>query len=146
MDILLNVLTALGVNKTIFIQFFIFVILFLVLKKLLFSKLLEVLLDREEKTVVTEKNSDTLLDEAKTLEQKYKDLVGGIYKKYQDKYGEEKKEIMDEEDGRFRHHEEQVMQKEQQLLDEIKIEITQLKEESFKAKGNLKDELLSKLS
>jgi len=146
MDILLNVLEALGVNKTVFIQFFIFVILFAVLKKTLFAKLLEVLLDREEKTVVTEKNSDTLLNEAKELEAKYKNLVGGIYQKYQDKFTAEKKDIMDEEEKRFRLHEEQILQKENVSLENIKAELKILHDESFKSKSSLKEELLNKLS
>lgn len=146
MDILLNVLEALGVNKTIFIQFAIFVILFAILKKTLFSKLLEVLMDREEKTVVTEKNSDELLEEAKALELKYKNLVGDIYQKYQAKFSEDKKEIMDEEEKRFRLHENQILQKEAEQLKEIDVEIAKLHEETFKSKNLLQDELINKLS
>lgn len=146
MDILLNVLVALGVNKTIFIQFFVFVILFLVLKKTLFSKLLEVLMDREEKTVVTEKNSDELLNEAKNLELKYKNLVGDIYQKYQDRFSEDKKEIMDEEDKRFRLHEDEILEKENVQLKVIEEEVATLQAESFKSKTLLQDELINKLS
>lgn len=146
MDVLLNALEALGVDKTIFIQFTIFVILFVILKKLLFSKLLEVLKDREEKTVVTEKNSDFLMDEAKELEKKYNDMVAKIYQKYQAKFHEDKCDIMDEENKRFKLHEEQFSQKEQTELKKIAEELSVLKDTAFQDKDSLKKDLISKLS
>lgn len=146
MDVLLNALKALGVDKTVFIQFAIFVILFVILKKLFFSKLLEVLKDREEKTVVTEKNSDSLMDEAKELEKKYNEMVAFIYQKYQEKFSEDKTDIMDEENKRFKLHEEQTLQKEEEEIQKIAQEIKALKEAAFQEKDNLKKELITKLS
>ncbi len=146
MDILLNVLEALGVDKTIFAQFGIFVFVFIVLKKLLFETVLDVLREREEKTVITEKNSDELMNEVAKLEQQYNATVAEIYQKYQNKFSEDKKEIMQEEDKRFKMHEKEILEKEEIELEKINTELEQLRNEVFAHKDSLKQELMSKLS
>jgi F0F1-type ATP synthase membrane subunit b/b' len=146
MEILLNVFESLGINHTVFYQFFVFVAVFVILKQLLFKELLRVIKDREEKTVVSEKNAEEVALEAKILKGKYDQLVSDIYKKYQDKFNEDKEDIIREHQARFEQEQETFLKLEEQKIAEINSELASLKADSFKERDSLKNELINKLT
>ena len=146
MEILLNVFESLGINHTIFYQFIVFVILFFLLKQILFKDLLRVIVDREEKTVVSEKNAEEVEKEAQELKAKYDKMVADIYKKYQEKFNEDKADIVSEHNARFQREQEQFSKLEQDKIAEIMKELDELKVASFREKDALKTELVNKLT
>lgn len=97
MDLILSVFQKLHVDHTVFVQFGILIILFLVLKVIFFNKLQFVLELRESKTTKLEDNANKTFTEAETLSKKYKDEVDKAYVQAQEKYNKRKTEILERE-------------------------------------------------
>ena len=93
MDQLLQIFTQLGVDQSIFYQFGLFCILFLVLKSVLFDRLLFVLEVREAKTTKLESSAKAKLDEANRLATEYNSQIESFNQELQKRLTESKKEI-----------------------------------------------------
>lgn len=97
MELVLSVFEKLSVDKTVFIQFGILVVLFMFLKMIFFDKLQFVLELRETKTTKLEDNANKTFSQAETLSKKYKDEVDKAYGEAQEKYNKRKAEILERE-------------------------------------------------
>lgn len=97
MELVLSVFEKLSVDKTVFIQFGILIVLFMFLKMILFDKLQFVLELRETKTTKLEDNANKTFSEAETLSKKYKNEVDKAYVEAQEKYNKRKAEILERE-------------------------------------------------
>jgi F0F1-type ATP synthase membrane subunit b/b' len=67
----MSILSALGVNETVGIQFFIFLIVYFSLSRLLFTPYFSAFLKRSEKTVGNTDRAEQLQKEAAALEQQF---------------------------------------------------------------------------
>lgn len=100
-DEIINIFAKLGADKTIFYQFVIFLIFFVLLKPLLFDKLLEVLISREDKTVNLQDLSNEKLATAERMATEYNEklvmaqneIFGEIKQKKTEIIGAENKKI-----------------------------------------------------
>jgi F-type H+-transporting ATPase subunit b len=72
MDMILTIFKSLGVDQTVFIQFCTLIAIFFLVSNLLFSKLQEVLVLREDKTTKLEGNAHTIYKQADELAEQYK--------------------------------------------------------------------------
>ena len=75
MDKIIQIFTQLGADQSIFYQFAIFIVLFILLKTVLFNKLLFVLQTRENKTTKMEERANSKLGEAEKLARKFEEEV-----------------------------------------------------------------------
>lgn len=67
----MELLTALGVNQTVAIQFIIFVAVYIVLNKVLFTPYIAALDERRERTEGQSETAEKYFEEAKTLQEQY---------------------------------------------------------------------------
>lgn len=75
MDTVLTIFKSLDIDQTFFVQLVLIVILYLILRNLLFSKLQEVLDLREEKTTKMEGGAQAKLAQAEKLAEQYKESI-----------------------------------------------------------------------
>jgi len=75
MQTILNIFISLGVDKTVFIQFALVVVIYFVLKFTFFSKLKEVLDTRENKTTKMESGANKKFTDAEALAAKYRSEI-----------------------------------------------------------------------
>lgn len=97
MDKIIQIFVKLGVDQSIFIQFAIFTVLFVLLKVLFFDKLLFVIQTREEKTTKLESEAGDKMKEAEKLAQQFEDEIQKtsetVYQKMHDKKAAAVKDI-----------------------------------------------------
>lgn len=67
----MELLSALGVNQTVGIQFIIFVVVYIVLNKVLFTPYIAALEERRSRTEGQSEKAEQFLEEAKTLQEEY---------------------------------------------------------------------------
>lgn len=67
----MELLTALGVNQTVAIQFILFLVVYIVLNKALFTPYLAALDERRSRTEGQSEKAEQFMEEAKTLQEKY---------------------------------------------------------------------------
>jgi F-type H+-transporting ATPase subunit b len=75
MDKIIQIFTQLGADQSIFYQFAIFIVLFVVLKIVLFNKLLFVLQTRENKTTKMEELANNKFGEAEKLSKQFEEEI-----------------------------------------------------------------------
>lgn len=94
MDQLLTIFTQIGVDNTLGAQFVIFVVGFLILKPLLFSKLQFVLEQRDSKTHLMEHEANRKLEESEKLSKLLKSKLDQAHEIAQNNIRSKKEEIV----------------------------------------------------
>ena len=145
MDALINVFVGLGVDQTIAIQFVIFVVVFFILKIVLFDKLKEIIIYREDQTSNLLKNSENINRESQDLEGKYKEMLGDAYKKAQEKINEEKNNTMITEDKRFKNSKNEILTLEEKKRSVIIKDIDVISNDILLNDKELSNQLVTKL-
>lgn len=67
----MELLTALGVNQTVSIQFALFIVVYFILNKVLFTPYLAALDERRSRTEGQSEKAEQFMEEAKSLQEKY---------------------------------------------------------------------------
>lgn len=93
MDMVLGIFAQLGADKTLWYQFAIVVVMYLLSKTLFFGHLQTVLESREEKTVKLEGNAEKQFEEVNKIASEYKEKIGAATKSAREKLESEKSEI-----------------------------------------------------
>ncbi|MBT3234757.1 MAG: hypothetical protein HN353_02290 [Bdellovibrionales bacterium] len=83
MDMIIGIFQSLGVDQTIFIQFGVILVFYVVISQILFKKLLTVLQERENKTVGLVEAAALQSQAADELASKYQDEVAQAYRQSQ---------------------------------------------------------------
>ncbi len=94
----MEILTALGVNATVGIQFVIFLITYLVIYFVLIKPYFEAFLVREEKTVGQTEDAERLISEAQQLQAEYEKKAREISQSYKVIYDQNRLEATKEYD------------------------------------------------
>lgn len=142
---MVEIFNKIGVDESIFYQFVIFLISFIFLKRLFFSKLQEVLDQREEQTTLSDIHSDQMLKKTEELNAKYEQKLQESYDRATDYFEGEKKEILT--DVKIF-----ISREEQKIIDQLAIEKEKCQQEialqtesANKHQQELKQELIDKM-
>jgi F0F1-type ATP synthase membrane subunit b/b' len=93
MDLVLSIFQRLDIDKTIFAQFAITVVLFFLLDRLLFRKIFFVLKYRDGKTTLLEEEANKKIAKADELAASYKDKLDSAFNEAQENLKKRKAEI-----------------------------------------------------
>ena len=94
MDKIIQIFTQLGADQSIFYQFAIFIVLFVLLKVVLFNKLLFVLETRENKTTKMEELANNKFSQADKLSKDFEEEISATRLNSIEKSNEEKNAAM----------------------------------------------------
>ena len=146
MDTVLTIFRSLGVDQTVFIQFGIFMVLFLALKSIFFNRLQSVLELREGKTTKLESEANKKLNEAQELEKKYKTLIDKAYSEAQEQFNRQKNEAIREQTMTFKEVESEVNSKLESERKDFEKQLEKKKSEVMMNADGLAKSLVEKLT
>lgn len=90
MDFVLNILTSLGINQTVFIQLAIFVITFIASYFIFIERIQRVIENRVDKIINVDREAEKRIQEAKKLQDKYNKEINDTNKMMQEEFRENK--------------------------------------------------------
>jgi len=145
MDILTTVLSALGVNQTVYIQFVI-TIIFLALARYIFvNDLLRVLETRSLGTHGAENDAEKYSQEAAAAKNRYEKMLNEKVLEVNNEYSDQRKKIVDEIEGSFKAEETKIIAEYQGTMNVKKNELDKVRQSLKKDIQTLADELLAKI-
>jgi F-type H+-transporting ATPase subunit b len=146
MDMILTIFKSLGVDQTVFIQFFTLIVLFIILSNTFFSRLKEVLDLRESKTTKLESNAHAVYKQADELAEQYK---ANIEKKHQESHlnsQKKKSEILNTEKDLLKQAEEKLTAEYESKKASLLKEFADKKEVAMKSVDTLATNLVEKIT
>ena len=93
----MELLKSLGINNTIIIQFFIFIIAYLILTRMVFMPYFKAYMERYNRTVGSEDDATKLIEETSGLEAEYEENAKALNIKIKKIFDSEKKTAVDEQ-------------------------------------------------
>ena len=145
-DALIKIFSQLGVDWTIFVQFFIFLVLYFVLKNLFFNKLLEVLQFRENKTTKLEQEANKRMALADEMAKRYREQLDAIHHNAQGQLEKHQKEVIEGKKNVLQREEEKLGAQVEQMRDQCVKEFQQTKGQLSKYVDDLAQELVNKFA
>lgn len=143
---ILGILDQLKINSTLFIQFGIVIVMFILTKLIFFSKLQFVIENREEKTVKLESSADETFQKVNELSESYKEKINEANVKAQTKLNTVRTDIINEEDKKYKQVEQEMEQyldtSRKELVEEIKVKENQI----LSSSDELADALVEKIT
>ncbi len=130
----MHLLIQLGVNETLAIQFATFLVVFLVLKTLLFGPYFAAYVERKERTLGKTELAERYIAEAQVLEDKYNKEARDANDRYRDVYDKSRSEALKEYDQEVNN----ARNKSKDLIEQSRVKIAA---ELQKARTQLEAEL-----
>ncbi|TDJ05030.1 MAG: hypothetical protein E2O68_07135 [Deltaproteobacteria bacterium] len=146
MDLILNVLERLSIDKTIIPTFFIVVIFYLIISNLFFKKLLHVIVNREGKTTKLEGLANQKAHEAEQLKNDYKERMNEAYAESQNELKMMKAKEMQAKKDKYLDAEKNINQKADNKLADEMTELSKKKAKIMSAAEQLSEILVDKLT
>lgn len=146
MDTIIGIFKSLGVDSTVFTQFIIICILYLVLRNLLFNKLQEVLELREGKTTKLEENANKKFIEAENLAKSYKEKINNAQSEAFSKLSKVKEDILKVEKDKLKEEEAKLNGEIEAKAKLFKEEVDQKKQQILASADSLANDLINKLT
>ena len=146
MDALIKILSQIGVDATIFIQFLIFMVLYFALKNVFFSKLLEVLQFRENKTTKLEEDANKKMAYADEMAKRYREQLNVVHNKAQGQLEKHQQKVMQTEKQILQKEEEKIMAQVEKMRDQFEQEFQKTKGQVLKNVDDLAEELVDKFA
>lgn len=112
----MDILSALGVNLTIFVQFGIFLILLSFLYKGVFQPYYQCYLKRQAVTKLEDADFADLMDQTETLKKNYKERAQKLYQSCQDIYLKKEKQAFEEKERQIKQALEEAKKQEEEAL------------------------------
>ncbi len=140
-----DILSQLGVDNTVFIQFIVICILFFISSKVLFEPLQRVLMLRAEKTTKTEELAVDLKSEYENLKYEYDEKIEQTYKETQDSKNSKKKDIEKEFDSKYKQLEQESNSKLASEKEKIATEYLAKKNTILSEADTLANQLVEKI-
>ena len=141
----MDILKQLGVDHTIFYQFAIFFVIFIVLKKLLFEKLQETLEFRESKTFKLEEQANVKSEKAKKMAEEYQNGIEGAHLEAQEKINTNKIAVVELGNQNFKIAEQKIYTEYELEKNQYQKVVLEKKEIILKKAGPLAEELSKKI-
>jgi len=146
MELILNVLGRLNIDKTIIPTFFIVIVFYLVLNNLFFKKLLQVLVTREGKTTKLENEANVKANEAEQLKNDYKLRMNEAYASSQEDLKMKKSKEMQAKKDEYLKAEDNINQDaDNKLAEEMKV-LDKQRAEVMASADKLSNVLIDKLT
>lgn len=146
MDLVLGIFGQLGADSTVFIQFGIFVIVFLAAKFLFVNRLQMVIENREEKTVKLEGSAEKQFEKINQMSSDYKTKINSANKEVKELFEEEKAKITKSFESNYREKETEINKFIEEARAEAGVEIEKKKEEVFSQAESLSNQLVQKIT
>ncbi|EQC50008.1 ATP synthase B/B' CF(0) [Bacteriovorax sp. BSW11_IV] len=146
MDTIIGIFKSLGVDSTVFTQFIIICILYLVLRNLLFGKLQEVLELREGKTTKLEENANKKFIEAENLAKSYKEKINNAQSEAFSKLSKVKEEVLGVEKQKLKAEEAKLNSEIEAKAQQFANEVEQKRQEVLANADALANDLITKLT
>lgn len=146
MDTIIGIFKSLGVDSTVFTQFIIICILYLVLRNLLFGKLQEVLELREGKTTKLEENANKKFIEAENLAKSYKEKINSAQSEAFSKLSKVKEEVLGVEKQKLKAEEAKLNSEIEAKAQQFANEVEQKRQEVLANADALANDLITKLT
>ncbi len=140
-----DILTQLGINNTVFIQFGIICALYFISKKVLFTPLQKVIELRIEKTTKTEELAGELKSEYENLKYEYDEKIESAYKSTQEEKNNKKKEIEKDLNSKFKSAESDSNKKLEEEKTKIENEFSAKKNSILSEADSLADQLVERI-
>lgn len=145
MDAILNIFKSLDIDQSFFIQFALVVILYAILRNLLFSKLQEVLELREAKTTKMEDGANEKFKKADELSKQYKIKIDEARSKAFDIVTKKKAEVVARETKTIKDHEKNLESQVASKRSAFETEINSKKEAILQQADSLSQDLVNKI-
>lgn len=146
MEMIVTIFKSLGVDQTVFIQLVSLVIIFVILKTLLFGKLKEVLELREKKTVKLEGAAHAVYKQAEELQDQYQAHIEKTHQDSHLKTQKIKNEVKEKENKRLKETEELLAREYEAKRAAMVNEINAQRTKSLAEVENLSKNLVEKLT
>lgn len=146
MDMIINIFKSLGVDESILPQFITVIVLFFLLKTILFSRLQEILELRESKTTKLDGGADGKFLEAENLSKQYSEAIQKAQEEAHQELANTKK-VIDTRESEIKATSDAQVEKEVELKrGEFTVELQAKKEEILKEASDLSKEFVTKLT
>lgn len=145
MDAILNIFKSLDINQSFFYQFALVVVLYAVLRNLIFSKLQDVLELREAKTTKMEDGANEKFKKAEELAKLYKTKIDEARSQAFDIVTKKKNEIIARESKIVKDHEKTLEVKVASQRNEFENELNSKKVAILQQADSLSQDLVNKL-
>lgn len=147
MDMITGILDKIqpGTSDSILYQFFIFVILFTLLKHLFFNKLLFVIQTRESKTTKLDQEAGAKFKEAETLSKKFDDEIQKTNEEIFQKMSSKKNDALKKINSAQKEKEQEVLAQYESRKKEVIAEVEAKKSEVLGQASQLSESLVNKL-
>lgn len=145
MDAILNIFKSLDINQSFFYQFALVVVLYAVLRNLIFSKLQDVLELREAKTTKMEDGANEKFKKAEELAKFYKSKIDEARSQAFDIVTKKKNEIIARESKIVKDHEKTLEAKVSSQRNEFENELNSKKVAILQQADSLSQDLVNKL-
>ena len=142
----MEILTQLGIDQSFFYQFGVFIVVFFLLKVVLFNKLLFVIETRESKTTKLDSHADSKLGDAEELGKKYQAELDGTNQSAQAMLSSEKEKIKKSEALKIKAGEVQVASKYSEKRSLVESEVAASKDAILGQANQLSNDLVSRLT
>ncbi len=146
MEMVLGIFGQLGADKTLWYQFAIVVVMYLLSKHLFFEHLQNVIETREEKTVKLEGNAEKQFDEINKLSGEYKEKINSANKEAKLKLDENKKQIAKDLESKYRGEEKTINDYIESSRKDIEADLAQKKDQLLSEAETLSNSLVQKIA
>ena len=143
---MLEILTKLGVDGTIFWQFLIFIITFIALRKTLLEPLQQVIEEREANTTKLSDTASYKEEEADQLESKIEVEIAAKRKELSDNFKTHKKEVTEVKDAEFKKAEQELTSKFESDYESLKSEVSEQQASLLSETNNLSEKLIERVT
>lgn len=146
MDLVLSIFQQLGADKSIFVQFGIITVMFVLSKQLFFGHLQRVLDTREDKTTKLAGDADKQFEEVNQLADQYKDKMQAASREMKSNLDSSKNEIIKSAESRYRTSETETNAEVEKARKEIETEVKSQEEAVLSQAQALADNLVEKIT
>lgn len=146
MEKIINIFQSLGVDESFFVQFAVVVILYFLLKVLLFEKLQYVLELRENKTTKREDGANKQLNEAEDMALKYKESMNKIQQEAHQLIVRKRTEAEEKQKNEIKLKSKELEKKLEKLRVQYTAEIDSKKDDVLAQADQLAGQLVEKLT
>lgn len=140
-----SVLSSLGVNDTVWVQFGITLVFLLIVRYVFINDLTRVLTEREINTQGAETDAEKLNQETQIIKKRYEKILNENIVQLNNEYSAERKKVKDAIDGDYKAKEDQIIKAYKDSIGKKISEFKNLENEIKKGTQTLADELLKKI-
>lgn len=145
MDMVIGILKQLGADSTLWQQFLVVFLMYILAKFTFLDHLQNVIENREEKTIKLEGNAEKQFEEVNKLSSEYKEKISAANKEAKTKVEQHKKEITKELELKYRAEEKSINDYIESSRKDVEVELSEKKDQIFSDAESLSNTLVQKI-